>query len=116
MEIFEMERELIAYLRACGNTRELELFKYGKKVLGQPKENMQKILNKMQLEGYMQRVGNDKLGFEVVYVGKGNLPLDLALDIEADAVELKDKNRLQQEAKKILKQARIAAEKKHRTA
>jgi len=105
---------LLSYLRTYGNTRETDLIEYGTRLFGQSKEEIVAVIKKMMLEGYAQRIVHDKLGSDIVYIAEGDLPLDLALQINANVMGLKDKGKVIEEARKILDEATAKAEKRIR--
>ena len=99
---FGLEGDFISYLRIYGNTKESYLIEYGTRI-------------SMVLEGKANRVFHHKLCPEVAYLTRENCCLnELASEIEAEARDLKDKNKTPEEAGRILREAAALAEKRSR--
>jgi len=107
-----LENELCLYLHVCGNTRESDLIDYGIKISGRTHEDLKKVLDEMIFLGRLERLLHDKLSSNVVYIAKGNWAVDLALSVEADALKIKDKDNVIAEARRILEEAEVIAEKR----
>ena len=65
----------------------------------------------MVTEGFIRRIVHEKLASDVVYFAKGSWPLDFSLQIEAEALGIKDKEKVAEEARKIVDEAQVEAEK-----
>jgi hypothetical protein len=109
-----LENELCLYLHVYGNTRESDLIDYGTKISGRTHEDLKKVLDEMIFLGRLERLLHDKLSSNVVYIAiaKGNWAVDLALSVEADALKIKDKENVIAEARRILEEAEVIAEKR----
>jgi hypothetical protein len=110
----DTEKELLSYLEKYGNTRESDLIEFGTKVSGQNKIELEETLSKLVMKGWVKRIVHDRIDSNITYIAKGGWPLELALRIEADAMGVKDKEKLMADAKRILEEAEIAAEKRIR--
>jgi hypothetical protein len=99
-------------LHIYGNTRESDLIEYGISVSSQTVLEIKNVLDEMIVKSWIKRIIHDKLDSKVIYVTTGSLPLDLALSIEASALEVKDKEKKIAEAKRILKEAEVIAKKR----
>jgi hypothetical protein len=108
----DLDKEILAYLRKYGNTKQKDLIEYVVHTLNQSPKNGKKILEKMLVEGWVKQIIHDKLGENVVYFARGNWTTDLALEIEAEALGIKDKKEAVNEARRILDEAAKIAEKR----
>ena len=110
-----VETKLISYLQTYGNTKESDLIEYGMRILGQTRKGVEKVLDKMVAEGNARQIIHDKLEPNVVYVARGELiAVDLALQVEADALGINDKDKVIEEARRILEEATAVAQKRIR--
>jgi hypothetical protein len=110
----ELQKELVSYLRKYGNTRETDLIEYGISISGLTHEEMVKALDEIVVQGMAKRIVHDKLGSNIVYIAKGNWPVDCALSAEADDLEANSKEKILEDAKRILKEAKVVAKKRVR--
>jgi hypothetical protein len=106
-----IEKELISYLQTYGNTKETDLIEYGTKCLNLSAEKMRKTLDNMLLEGWIQKTIHDKLGVNRIYIVKG-VWADFYSDIEAESLDLKNKENLKEDSKNILVEAEVIAKEK----
>jgi hypothetical protein len=113
--MLDLEGEFISYLRIYGNTRESDLSEYGTRVSNLSTDKIKCVLDRMVLEGKANRVVHYKLGNGVVYLTRHFCDHELyCMPIEAETRDLKDKDKISEEADRILKEASALSEKRIR--
>jgi division protein CdvB (Snf7/Vps24/ESCRT-III family) len=109
----DIETKLLSYLHKYGNTKERDLIEYGTRSFGLSRKELKKVLDKMIVEGNARRIIHDKLGPNVAYAAEADcVALNLALQVETDALGIKDKEKVVEEARKILEEAAAKAQKR----
>jgi hypothetical protein len=107
-----VEKVLMSYLLTYGNTLETDLIEHVKGVSGQTDEEIRKLIDNLEIIGWVKRITHNQLLSKPVYIVRGGLELDLALIAKADALDLKDIEGVAADAKLILHDAEIKAEKR----
>jgi len=103
----------MSYLYTYGNTKESDLLFYGTRTLDQSSKIMRSTLDRMALEGKIDRLIHNKLGPKAVYFTVGyDLPNETLVHLETEILGMRDKNKkaLREEARKILEEAAKVAE------
>ncbi len=106
--------EFSQYLLKYGNTKETDLVEYGIKISGKTYEESRKTLDDMIVKGWAKQIAHDRLDKDNIYIARGDWPLDLALSVEAAALDVKDREKIVEEAKKIFEEAQVVAERRIR--
>lgn len=110
MEEIDLEKSLLSYLNIYGNTRESDLVEFGVSFSGRPKEELAKIIDDMVANGSIRRITHHLIESNAVYIARSDL--SLGLSIESSTLDLKNKEKLAEEAKLIEREAKTVAEKR----
>jgi hypothetical protein len=111
--MLDLEGELISYLRIYGNTKESDLTEYGTRVSNLSTGKIKCVRERMVLEGKANRVVHNKLSPEAVYITRENCCLhELGTEIEAEVRNFRDKDKISEEAGRILTEVAVLAEKR----
>lgn len=85
----DIEKRIVSYLEAYGNTKESDLINYGVQNLSQSSEKMKKILNRMAVKDKIHRVVHNKLKPPEVYITlEEPLPPETVSEGETDKIEV----------------------------
>jgi hypothetical protein len=106
----DLEKSLLSYLTIHGNTKVSDLIEFGTTFSGIGKEEVMRILDNMIAIGSVRRIIHYFIESSPFYIAKVNW--SLGSSVESAASDLKNKERLLQEAKRIKEEAKIIAERR----
>jgi hypothetical protein len=102
-----IERRIVSYLMAYGNTRECDLISYGVQNFARSPETMKKTVDRMAIKGKIHRIVHNKLKPPEVYISlEESLPIDAVMEKQIAG----------DEARRILEEAASVAERRSRDA
>jgi hypothetical protein len=106
------EKEIVSYLCTHGNTLQTDLVAYTANATGKAVEEIQQVIDNLETIGWIRKISHDKLPSKPIYISKGSLELDLYLIATADALDLKDLDKIAKDARQILQKAELEAKKR----
>jgi len=100
-----IEGQIVSYLMAYGNTREVDLISYGVQNFVRPPEKMKKIIDRMAVKGKIHRIVHNRLKPPEVYISlEESFPFDALMENEIANTE----------TRRILEEAALEAERINR--
>jgi hypothetical protein len=104
----EIEKSILSYLNIYGNTSKSDLIEFGVNFSGKSKEELAKKIDVMVANGSVQRIVHHLLESNTVYIAR--VPWALGSSIESAALDVKNKEKLAEEANRIKAEAKTVAE------